>query len=75
MNRAKKVIALTIALTGGLWVSSYATPGDAQTYVSSSNSIDWTLDGPSSILLAQQMEDSIRMRPSDSLKLKDPNMG
>jgi hypothetical protein len=74
MNRAGKVIALTIALIGGLWVYSYASTGDAQTYVSRSGSIDLALDGPSSFLLAQQMEDSIRVHTLDSLKLKDPNM-
>jgi len=74
MNKTKKVIALTIALTGGLWVSSYASPGDAQSYVSRNADIDSAWNGPSSFLLAQQMEDSIRVHPSDSLKLKDPNM-
>ena len=65
---------MTIALTGGLWIYSYASPGDAQTYVSGSGSIDFALDGPSNFLLAQQMEDSIRVHTLDSLKLKDPNM-
>ena len=74
MNRAGKVIALSIALTGGLWAYSYASTGDTQTYVSRSGSIDLALDGPSSFLLAQQMEDSIRVHTLDSLKLKDPNM-
>ena len=74
MNRAKKVIALTIVLTGGLCVCSHASPGGAQTSVSTNNPIDLRLDGPSSFLLAQQMEDSIRVHTLDSLKLKDPNM-
>ena len=74
MNRAAKVIALTMSLTGGLWVYSYASSGNTDTYVSRRGSTDAAWDGPSSILLAQQMEDSTRVRPSDSLKLKDPNM-
>jgi hypothetical protein len=74
MNRAGKVIALSIALIGGLWVYSYASPGDAQTYVSRSGSIDFALEGPSSFSLAQHHEDSIRVHTLDSLKLKDPNM-
>jgi hypothetical protein len=73
MNRAGKVIALTIALTGGLWVYSYASPGDAQTYVSGSGSIDFALDGPSSFSLVQHHEDSIRVDGADSIKLRDPN--
>jgi TM2 domain-containing membrane protein YozV len=74
MNRAKEVIALTIVLIAGLWVYSCASPSDAQTYVSRNGSLDLALDGSSRFLLAQQMEDSIRVHTSDSLKLKDPNM-
>ncbi len=74
MNRAKKVIALTIALTGGLWVYSYASPGDAQTYVSRSGSIDLALDGSLSLSLAQHQQDSIRVNGAVSTELKDPEV-
>ena len=74
MNRVGKVIALALALIGGLCTHSYALPGETETYVSRRGSTDAAWDGPSSFLLAQQMADSIRVHPSDSLKLKDPNM-
>jgi hypothetical protein len=71
MNRAVKVIAATIALTGGFWVSSYASPGDAQTYVSTSGSAEAAWNGPSSFLLAQHREDSIGVQGVGSRELKD----
>ena len=74
MNRAKKVIALTIVLAGGLWVYSYASPGDAHTYVSTSGSADAALDGPSSFLLAQSQEDSTEVEGAGSRELKDPQV-
>ena len=72
MNRAKKVIALTIVLTGGLWVYSCASPGDAQSYVSRNGYIDSPSDGPAGFLLAQHQEDSIRVAEADSTELKNP---
>ena len=73
MNRVGKVIALTIALTGGLWVSSYASPGDAQTYVSKDSLVDSTEAGRFTLLFAQQMPASTTGDRADSARLRDPN--
>jgi hypothetical protein len=74
MSRVGKVIALTVALTGGLWVHSYATSNDAQTYVCTSGSVDAAWGGPSGFVLVQHQEDSIRVDEADSRRLKDPEV-
>ena len=74
MDTHAKVIVLTIALTGALWVYSSASPGDAQTYVCRSGCIDSALDGPAGFLLAQHQEDSIRVDRADSTEPKDPGV-
>jgi TM2 domain-containing membrane protein YozV len=66
MNRAKKVIALTIALTGGLWVYSYASPGDAQTYVSKSGLMNPDAEQSSGLVFAQRLQDSGKVEIPDS---------
>lgn len=63
-----------MALTGGLWVHSYASPSDTQTYVSRSGSADAAWNGPSSFLLAQHQEDSISVEGVGSRELKDPQV-
>ena len=74
MNRAKKAIALTIVLAGGLCACPQASTGNAQTYVSRSGYMNLGVGRPSSFLLARQMEDSVTVHSLDSLRLKDPNM-
>jgi len=56
-----------------LWAKTYPSTSKVQTYVSREGSINLALDGSSSFLLAQQMEDTIRVGTLDSLRLKDPN--
>ena len=61
-----------MALIAGLWVYSCGSPGDAQTYVSRSDSTDVAWDGPSSFLVAQHREDSIIVNREVYGKQKDP---
>jgi hypothetical protein len=76
MNRAKKVIALTMALTGGLWVYSYASPGDAQTYVSRSRLENLQPEKSQGFSFTQLMQDSspdsVRTQGTNTAKTKEP---
>jgi hypothetical protein len=73
MNRAGKVIALSIALIGGLWVYSYASPGNTDTYVSKSGLMNLQPQNPSSSLFTQQMQDSNKVETSNSVQIQEAN--
>ena len=67
-------IGLTILLICFLSTNTYPSTDKTQTYVSRSGFISSPQCGYSGLLFAQQMADSVRVKRSDSLKLKDPNI-
>ena len=73
MNRAGKVIALSIALTGGLWVYSYASPGNTDTYVSKSGLMSAQPEKSSGLVFTQLLQDSSKVETADSTQLREAN--
>ena len=66
MDRHVKVIVLTIALTGGLWIHSHASHSDAHTYVSRSRLENPQLEKSSDFSFTQLTQDSSRVETPDS---------
>ena len=66
MDRHVKVIVLSIALTGGLWIHSHASNSDAHTYVSRSRLENPQLEKSSDFSFTQLTQDSSRVETPDS---------
>ncbi len=72
MKGLGRVLGLTMLLVCFLWAKTYPATSKVQTYVSRDGSKNLALDGSSSFLFAQQMEDTIKVEKADSIILKDP---
>jgi len=67
-------IGLAILLICFLSTNTYPSTNKTQTYVSRSSLTSSPQHEYSGLLFAQQMEDSIKVERTDSMKLKDPKM-
>ncbi|MGB2769226.1 MAG: hypothetical protein WBC88_05830 [Candidatus Zixiibacteriota bacterium] len=67
-------IQLILLLMCVLSINAFPSTDRVQAYVSRSGAIDAAWDGPSSFLLAQHQEDSLRVPGADSKELKDPGV-
>jgi hypothetical protein len=74
MKRSFLSVALVIISVLVVSVKVYSSTNKPQTYVSKSGFLNPPQKRPSAYLFAQQMEDSIRAKQVDSIKLKDPKM-
>ncbi|MHA1774626.1 MAG: hypothetical protein ACTSXO_10975 [Candidatus Heimdallarchaeota archaeon] len=73
MKRHRRVIGLTMFLVFLLWAKTYPATSKVQTYVIKGGLKSSQKFERSELLVAQQMEDTIRVEKADSIKLKDPN--
>jgi hypothetical protein len=74
MKELERAIGIGFFLIFFFAVRACASTDKIQTYVSKSGLISSPQCGYSGLLFAQQMEDSIRAKQVDSIKLKDPKM-
>ncbi len=80
MKALGRVLGLTMLLVCFLWAITYPSTNEVQTYVSKNGLISSPKFEHSELLFAQQMEDSIKVRRTDSIhserartaKLKEP---